>query len=476
MASQSSNHTLVEFREPIEQLIRDPREFTRDVKFPPASELRIYDTSLRDGEQMCGIAYTPETKYEICRRLSDIGVHIMDVGFPAVSADERRSLQLIMEGKRKGEIREDLDVVVMCRSTAKDIDATLEALAEIKVAPSAVTFFVFTSGSDLHMKYKIGKALLAREGKPESEWLDLPLSFYRQANIRMQCDAIRYARDHGVERVEFGGEDGSRGDVSYFIELFRAGLEAGATRPSWPDTVGCLTPEATRWHCSRIIAAMPKDVTLLNHFHNDYGLGAINCITSLACGWKAFTVTANGYGERAGNVPLHQVITALRVLYGVEIPGFKYHKLWELARFMESVSGYPIQAHEPIIGANVFAHESGIHTHAMLIDRRMYEAVPAELVGGQMHFIYGKHSGLAVVEAALKKHEGKLRTAGVSVNADLAKRVLAEVKRVRQERAAAGTTANIINEYYAGIQSLGLTEDDVLDIAEGIGGRQRAAV
>jgi len=459
----------MEFREPIEQLIRDPREYTKDVAFPPAAELRIYDTSLRDGEQMCGIAYTPETKYEICRRLSDIGVHIMDVGFPAVSEDERRSLQLIMNGKRKGEIREDLDVVVMCRSTSKDIDATLTALHEIDVAPSAVTFFVFTSGSDLHMKYKIGKALLAREGKSESEWLDLPLSFFRQANIRMQCDAIRYARDHGVERVEFGGEDGSRGDVDYFIELFKAGLDAGATRPSWPDTVGCLTPEATRWHSSRIVAAMPKGVTLLNHFHNDYGLATINCITSLACGFKAFTVTANGYGERAGNVPLHQVVTALKVLYGVDIPGFKYNKLWELARFMESVSGYPIQAHEPIIGANVFAHESGIHTHAMLIDRRMYEAVPAELVGGHMHFIYGKHSGMSVIEAALKKNEAKLARAGVTVDGALSKRVLEEVKRVREERALTGRTHDIINQYYAGINSLGLTEDDVLTIAEGLG-------
>ncbi len=123
----------MEFQEPIEQLIRDPRDFTRDVTFPKASELRIYDTSLRDGEQMPGVAYTPEQKYEICRRLSDIGVHIMDVGFPAVSEDERRSLQLIMQGKRTGEIRADLDVVVMCRSNAKDIDATLSALAATDV-------------------------------------------------------------------------------------------------------------------------------------------------------------------------------------------------------------------------------------------------------------------------------------------------------------------------------------------------------
>jgi isopropylmalate/homocitrate/citramalate synthase len=466
----------VEFREPIEQLIHDPREFTRDVKFPPASELRVYDTSLRDGEQMPGIAYTPEQKYEICRRLSDIGVHIMDVGFPAVSADERRSLQLIMQGKRKGEIRADLDVVVMCRSTNKDIDATLSALEEIDVAASDVTFFIFTSGSDLHMKYKIGKTLLAREGKAESEWLDLPLAFYRDANIRMQCDAIRYARGKGVRYVEFGGEDGSRGDVDYFIELFRKGIEAGGTRPSWPDTVGCLTPEATRWFCTRIVEALPQDIVLLNHFHNDYGLATINCITSLACGFRAFTVTANGYGERAGNVPLHQVVTALRVLYGVEIPGFKYEKLQELARFMESVSGFPIEAHEPIIGANVFSHESGIHTHAMLIDPRMYEAVPAALVGGHAQFIFGKHSGLSVIESTLRKHEARLAKAGVTLDPGLSKRVLEEVKRVREERARTGRVSEMVEQYYHNMQQLGLTEEDVLRIAEGIGRQQHAAV
>jgi isopropylmalate/homocitrate/citramalate synthase len=466
----------VEFREPIERLIRDPREFTRDVHFPPASELRIYDTSLRDGEQMPGIAYTPEQKFEICRRLSDIGVHIMDVGFPAVSEDERRSLQLIMQGKQRGDIRADLDIVVMCRSNAKDIDATLLALNEINVAASDVTFFVFTSGSDLHMKYKIGKTLLAREGKDESQWLDLPLEFYRQANIRMQCDAIRYARSKGVRYVEFGGEDGSRGDVDYFIELFRKGIEAGGTRPSWPDTVGCLTPEATRWFCTRIVEALPKDITLLNHFHNDYGLGTINCITSLACGFRAFTVTANGYGERAGNVPLHQVVTALRVLYGVDIPGFKYGKLQELARFMESVSGFPIEAHEPIIGANVFTHESGIHTHAMLIDPRMYEAVPADLVGGHMQFIFGKHSGLSVIESTLKKHEARLAKAGVTVDQSLSKRVLEEVKRVREERARTGRVSEIVEQYYQNMRRLGLTEDDVVQIAESIGRKQHAAV
>ncbi|MDQ6826311.1 MAG: hypothetical protein M3Z14_03815, partial [Candidatus Eremiobacteraeota bacterium] len=398
----------MELREPIGRLIRDPREFTKDLNFPHPPDLRIYDETLRDGEQMPGVCYTPAQKFEIAGRLADIGVHIMSVGFPAASVGDRKTLQLVAAGKRKGDLR-DVEIVVMCRSNRRDIDVTIESLQEIGLAPRDVTFFVFTSGSDLHLKYKLGKMLLRLENRDESEWLDLPLEFYREANIRAHCDAIRYARERGVEIVEFGAEDGSRGDVGYFIDLFKAGLAAGGNRPAWPDTVGCLTPEATRWYCSRIVAAMPEDVALLNHFHNDYGLATINCITALACGFKVFSVTANGYGERAGNVPLHQVVTALNVLYGIEIPGFKYGKLRELARFMERVSGIPVAQHEPIIGGKVFAHESGIHTHAMLVDRRMYEAVPASLVGGEMSFVYGKHTGVAVVEEALRKNSGILR-------------------------------------------------------------------
>ena len=459
----------MEFREPIERLIRNPREFTSHMQFPDPSQLRIYDETLRDGEQMPGVCYTPEQKYEIARELAAIGVHILSVGFPAASAGDRKTLQLVMDGKRKGELA-GVEIVVMCRSNRKDIDITVETLQEIGVSPADVTFFIFTSGTDLHLKYKIGKTLLRFEGRDESEWLDLPLEFYRNANINLQVDAIKYARERGVTDIEFGAEDGSRGDVDYFIEYFKAGLAAGGTRPAWPDTVGCLTPEATRWYCSRIVNAMPKDVPLLNHFHNDYGLGTINCITALSTGFRVFAVTANGYGERAGNVPLHQVMTALNVLYGVEIPGFKYNKLRELARFMERMSGIPMQQHEPIIGEKVFAHESGIHTHAMLIDRRMYEAVPAELVGGEMSFVFGKHSGVAIVEDALRKREAELAAAGVALDADLVMRVTVEIKRLREERAQGAQSVETIEAYRTAMGQLSISEAEVAGIAIALGG------
>ncbi|MGB8149630.1 MAG: hypothetical protein WCE97_00380, partial [Candidatus Cybelea sp.] len=321
-------------REPIEHLIRDPKEFTRDVKFPDPSEIRIYDETLRDGEQMPGVCYTPGQKLEIAKELAAIGVHVMSVGFPAASAGDRRTLQLVMEAKRRGELG-DVEIVVMCRSNRSDIDVTVKTLRDVGIEPREVTFFIFTSGSDLHLKYKIGKTLLRYEGRNEDELLDLPLVFYREANIRLQCDAIRHARECGVERIEFGAEDGSRGDVAYFIEYFKAGLEAGGTRPAWPDTVGTLTPEATRWYCSRIVAALPQGLPIVAHLHNDYGLGTVNAIVAVSSGFKVVSVTANGYGERAGNVKLHEFVVALRVLYGIELPGFKYEKLRELARFME---------------------------------------------------------------------------------------------------------------------------------------------
>ena len=459
--------------EPIERLIRDPKEFTRDVGFPDPSTIRIYDETLRDGEQMPGICYTPAQKLDIARALAEIGVHIMSVGFPAASEGDRRTLQLVMDAKRKGQLG-DVEIVVMCRSSRKDIDVTIATLREVDVDPAEITFFIFSSGSDLHMKYKIGKTLLRFEGRDEADWLTLPLEFYRQANLNLQCDAIAYARECGVQRVEFGGEDGSRGDVDYFIEYFKRGLAAGGTRPAWPDTVGCLTPEATRWYCSRIVAAMPTGLPIVAHLHNDYGLGTINALTAASAGFKVISVSANGYGERAGNVKLHEFLVTLRQLYGIEIPGFKYNKLRELARFMERMSGVPMQPHEPIIGARVFAHESGIHTQAMLIDPRMYEAVPSELVGAKMSFIYGKHSGVTLVEQTLHKHADRFAPTGVELNSTFAHEVTEEIKRVREERATQRGAMEAIRAYESAMRRLALTEEDVMEIALGLAAKQSA--
>ncbi len=451
-------------REPIEELLHSPLEFTRDIKFPDPKELRIYDSTLRDGEQMPGVAYTPEQKLEITKALSDIGVHIIDIGFPGVSASEQKALRLIMEAKRRGELRPDLEIVVMCRSNKKDIDATLEVLNEINISAEEVTFFIFTTASDMHTKYKIGKTLLHREGIPESELEERPVSWFREANIRMMEEAISYARSKGVKYIEFGGEDGSRADVDYIIELYRRGLAAGGTRPSFPDTVGVLTPEATRAYISRIVEAIPE-VPHLVHFHNDFGLGSMNTITAIQCGAKAFCTTVAGYGERAGNAPLHEVLVTLKLLYNIEVPGFKYEKLHDLYRLVEKYSGIPVQAHAPIIGPQVFSHESGIHTAGVLIDRRIYEAIPSEMVGGSQRFVYGKHSGTQIIEHGLKRMEKELEAAGISITPELVEKVTAEMKRLREDKASTDLLQKLIHIYHKTLSSIGLTDSDLFRVA-----------
>jgi 2-isopropylmalate synthase len=406
---------------------------------------------------MPGVAISPRDKYELARALSDIGVHIMDVGFPAVSESERETLRLVLEGRRRGELRQDLEVLCMMRSNPADIDATMRVIDELGCPRDEVTYFVFTSASDLHVKYKLGKTLLAREGVPASEWLELPVQFYRDANLRMMCDAIRYARSAGAKLVEFGGEDGSRADPEYVKRIHREGMEAGGARPSTPDTVGCYSPYAVRDYISQIKAATPE-APLVVHFHNDLGLGAWNTVVALGSGADVFTTSVNGIGERTGNAPMHQVLLQLRYLFGIEIPGFRYERLRDLAHLMERLSGIPVAPTEPGIGLNVFSHESGIHTAGMLIHPEIYQFIPPGDLGAEVRYVYGKHSGAMVIEHAL-------RLAGIQPEPALVARVMEEVKRVREERAEAADFADFQRAYYGHLEGMGVTAQEVAEIA-----------
>lgn len=459
----------MKFREPLDSLIKQPTSYTSGLAFPPADRILLYDTTLRDGEQTPGVAFSPEQKFLIAKALSDIGVDIIDMGFPTVSASERDALRRVMLGKQRGDIREDMEVLIMCRAVRSDVDDTIDALRDVDIDPARVTFFVFTAGSDLHVKYKLGKTLLRREGRSTDEWLDLPLSFYRDANKRMIADVIRYAKERGVTRVEAGmGEDGSRADIDYLVDLGRACVDAGADRLSVADTVGVLTPESTRFYMDRLIEAFPG-VPWVVHFHNDFDLATINTITALSRGVQAATVTVNGMGERAGNAPMHAVVAALWKLYGVRLPRFKYEHLNDLSRLVESFSGIPVQSNEPIVGFNVFTHEAGIHTAGVLIDRRIYESVPAEEFGRCQKFAFGKHSGTKIVEQVLKENFEKLERTGVVVNDDLVRRVTGEVKRIREERAEREDLSERIGRYYEDLKGLGVPESEVVDIAMALG-------
>jgi isopropylmalate/homocitrate/citramalate synthase len=459
---------MVELREPLESLIRFPKTFTAGTSFPRAKEIRLYDTTLRDGEQTPGVAFTPEQKYELACLLSDAGVHIIDMGFPSAAGSERRALEMILQGKKQGRLRPDLEIVVMCRSNARDIDITLDTLEKMGARPDDVTFFIFTSGSDLHLKYKIGKTLLALEGRKPEEWLELPVQFYRDANVRMATQAIAHARGRGVREIEFGGEDGSRADVDYLIELARSCYAAGGTRYSFPDTVGFFAPEGVDFYIPKLVAAFPER-PLVVHFHNDFGLGAFNTVRALHHGATIPTCTVNGVGERAGNAPLHTTVMILKELYGISVPGFRYDMLWALRRKVEEFSGLPVGATEPIIGHNVFSHETGIHTAGITIHPAIYQVIEPESVGGQLRFLFGKHSGAMAIEAVLQRHRDELHAAGVEVSPKLVKLLLQLVKEVREKKAIVSQHLDGVRNYYAHLDRLGLTEEDLVAYAVVLG-------
>jgi len=460
----------MDFREPLNELIHQPTDFTRGKNFPAPEKIRIYDSTLRDGEQMPGVAFSPGQKYDLAVALSDIGVDIIDLGFPMAAISDRRALQLIVQGKRKGDIREDVELLVMCRSNPKDIDVTIQSLLEIDVDINDITFFIFTSGSDLHLKYKIGKTLIKYMGRNESEWLDLPVEFYREANLKLMCDAIKYARDKGIESIEFGGEDGSRANLDYTIELAKAGLAAGGTRYSFPDTDGCFTPEGVDYYIPRIVKELPNQ-DIVVHFHNDFGLAGINTLRAMSHGINVPTCTVNGMGERAGNAPLHEVVVGLKLLYGIDLPHFKYDKLRDLRKMVEQYSGIPVSAHAPIIGEGVFLHESGIHTAGMLIDKSIYQFIPPELVGGEIKYVFGKHSGLGAVKAVLEKpiYQDGLRRDGVELTDELIAAVTLFVKDARQKRTNTDSFVNITEAYYREYDQLGISELRLVELASTLG-------
>jgi len=460
----------MELREPLNDLIHQPEDFTKHLNFPPPERIKIYDSTLRDGEQMPGVALSPGQKYQIARELADMGVHIFDLGFPFAALSDRHALQLIVQGKRNGEIREDVELLVMCRSTRSDIDITIQTLEEINVDVTELTFFIFTSGSDLHLKYKIGRSLLKREGRDLSEWLDLPVEFYREANLKMMCEAISYARDHGVTSIEYGGEDGSRSDLEYTIELAKAGYAAGGTRYSFPDTVGCFTPEGVDYYIPRIVKEFPNR-DLVVHFHNDFGLAGINTVRAMSHGINIPTVTVNGMGERAGNAPLHQVVCMLKLLYGVDIPGFKYDRLIKVRRMLEEFSGIPVSAHEPIIGEGVFTHESGIHTAGLLIHPSIYQVIPPELLGREIKYVFGKHTGAAAVKDVLTRpqYRAGLERDGVEITQELIDAVTMFVKDARQKRTRSDSFANLTEAYYMEYDRLGISELRLVELASTLG-------
>jgi len=332
-----------------------------------ADDITIYDSTLRDGEQMPGISFSPEQKLSIAKKLDEIGIPEIEAGFPAVSKTELESVKTIANAGLKAKI------LVLSRLKKQDIDAAIKSDADIVL--------LFIGSSPLHLKYK--------------------LHCSEEEIKEMIVESIEYAKDHGII-PSFSTEDSTRTPMDFLEELVMLAYEIGASRIGFTDTVGCATPQAIKYLFSHMRKLVPTAFSA--HLHNDFGLGLINAITALSSGAKHVCTTINGWGERAGNVPLEQLVMSLKYLYNKDL-GIDTTKLKDLSETVSNFTGIPIPKTQPFVGDNIFSHESGIHAAAILENPSTYEPVSPQVVGNRRNIVLGKHSGKHVIKKILKEYD-----------------------------------------------------------------------
>lgn len=335
----------------------------------------IFDTTLRDGEQSPGISLNVHEKVEIAAQLERLGVDAIEAGFPVASKGDFEAVKAIAQSIRKPII------VGLARAVKGDIERAWEAL-KYAARPRIHTFI---ATSDIHMKYKL-------KMKPEEV-------------LKQVKDAVTFAKSL-CEDVEFSAEDGSRSRPEFLYRVIETAIGAGATTINIPDTVGYGTPQEFGELIASIMENVKgiEDVVLSVHCHNDLGMGVSNSLAAIENGATQVECTINGLGERAGNAALEEIVMALKTrkgFYGCET-GIETEELYRTSRLVSHLTGVQIQPNKAIIGANAFAHESGIHQHGMLSNRETYEIMTPESVGfRQSEMVLGKHSGRHAFEEKL---------------------------------------------------------------------------
>ena len=327
--------------------------------------VRIFDTTLRDGEQSPGCSMHIEEKLDVARQLERMRVDVIEAGMPVCSPEDADAVRRIAGAVQTCEI------AALSRCVDSDIDLTWEA---VRSAASPL-LHVFLATSDLHLREKLH---ITREQALER----IRVSVRKAASL--------------APAVEFSAEDASRSDPGFLIQAFRAAAEEGASILNIPDTVGYASPSEMEALVRRIRESIPQDVTLSVHCHNDLGLAVANSLAGVLGGAGQVETAVNGIGERAGNAALASVVMALKTrpdLYGAEL-GVNTTQLYRTSKLLSTVIGRSVPANMPVVGQNAFAHEAGIHQHGVIADRATYEIMTPESVGVYRNqLVLGKHSG-----------------------------------------------------------------------------------
>jgi 2-isopropylmalate synthase len=356
--------------------------------------VRIFDTTLRDGEQSPGATMTSAEKLEVARALARLGVDIIEAGFPAASPDDLEAVRRI--AIEVGNPPDGAHVPIICglaRATRSDIDKAWQAVREAK-HPRIHTFL---ATSEIHMQYK--------------------LKMDREQVIDRVVEMVTHAHSLCTD-VEFSPEDAGRSDPDFLYVVLAEAIKAGATTLNIPDTVGYTTPD----EFGRLIAGIVKNVPGIDrcivsvHCHDDLGLATANTLAGIAAGARQAEVTINGIGERAGNTSLEEVVMALhtrRPIFNL-MTGIDTTQLMRASKLVSNYTGIVVQPNKAIVGANAFAHEAGIHQDGMLKHQLTYEIMRPESVGvTQTRLVLGKHSGRHALKTRLNElgyalNEGEL--------------------------------------------------------------------
>jgi 2-isopropylmalate synthase len=334
--------------------------------------VRIFDTTLRDGEQAPGFSLRPAEKLLLARQLDALGVDIIEAGFPIASpADAEAVRQISTEIRRP---------IVACLARCHRADLERAAWAIKPAAQGRIHTFIATS--DLHLSAK--------------------LRMTREQCLEAAVEAVRYARHHTYD-VQFSAEDATRSDFDFLCRVVEAVINVGATTINLPDTVGYTTPDETQdfFHRIRERVPHPDAVVFSAHCHDDLGLAVANSLAAVQGGARQVECTINGIGERAGNAALEEIVMAMhiradRMPYSTNV---ETKQIYPTSEMLTLLTGQGVQVNKAVVGRNAFAHEAGIHQDGMLKDRRTYEIMRAEDVGAPWNpLVLGKHSGRHAVQ------------------------------------------------------------------------------
>ena len=350
--------------------------------------VRIFDTTLRDGEQTPGVSLSPEKKLNIAKKLDVLGIDAIETGFPVISDGERESVKMITNENLKAEL------CGLARTNKKDIDAAIDCGLDY--------IHTFIATSDIHLEYK--------------------LKMTRDEALGKAIEAVEYGKSHGLQ-VEFSAEDATRTDREFLKQVFGEVAKAGADRIDIPDTVGYSTPQYIGQITKDAIDVTNLPISV--HCHNDFGLAVANAISGIQAGAQCAHVTINGIGERAGNASLEELVMALNSLQFEQKweTNINTKLLYDTSRYVSKLIGISVQPNKAIVGENAFGHESGIHTHGVLNNPLTYEPISPEIVGRTRWLQVGKHAGIHGMNAMLKEY-------GIEQNDEQTKQILEKIKNI----------------------------------------------